>query len=109
MAEYLNKTCSICGSKYHACDDCANEKNTTPWKKITCTANCYSIFLILNKYTNKYISKEEAKRELSNYDLSKIDNFEENIKLAIKEIMKETKNRKSKATSSEEVTRDDIE
>lgn len=103
MAEKLNATCSICGTKYHVCNDCSNTKSFAPWKRITCSTDCYKIFLILSNYTNKYISKDEAKKELSECNISNLESFEDNIKSSIKEIMKETKQKKTKNVINENV------
>lgn len=86
MAEYLNAKCSICGRKYHVCNDCAAAKSFTPWRKVACSVDCYRIFTVLNDYTNGRTDKEETKKLLSRYDLSGKDTFEANIKASIEEI-----------------------
>ena len=91
MAQELNATCDICGKKYHVCNSCKEVKSFTPWKTVTDTMQHYLIFLALSEYT-KTKDKEKAKEELSKYDLSELDTFNENIKSAIKEIMAEEKN-----------------
>lgn len=91
MAEYLNAKCSICGEKYHVCDDCLNTRTFTPWRKIACSINCYKIFIALNDFTNKRETKERTRQFLSELDLSELESFEENIKLKIKEIMSQPK------------------
>ncbi|MCD7996366.1 MAG: hypothetical protein LUH21_03935 [Clostridiales bacterium] len=89
MAEYLNAKCSICGKMYHVCNDCNNTASFTPWRKIACSINCYKIFLALNSYTNKHSAKNETKEILSECDLSELNSFEPNIKMAIEEIMRD--------------------
>lgn len=96
MANYLNTTCSICGHKYHICNDCSKTASFTPWRSIACSANCYKIFMALNAYTNKHASKKETKQLLKRCDLSKLDTFEVNIKSSVEDILKDdTKNGKN--------------
>ena len=91
MAQELNATCDICGKPYRVCNSCKEVKSFTPWRTVTDTMQHYFIFLALSEYT-KTKDKEKAKEELSKYDLSELDTFNENIKSAIKEIMAEEKN-----------------
>lgn len=84
MAEYLNATCSICGTKYHICNSCSNTKSFTPWRVITCSKDCYQIFLALCAYTNGYATKEETKDALTRCNLCNLQTFEKNIKTSIK-------------------------
>lgn len=106
MAEYLNARCSICGTKYHVCNDCSNTKAFTPWRKIVCSIDCYKIYMALSAYTNGYATKEETKSILKEYDLSQLDTFEENIKASIKEILKEDKPKKVRKAAKEAAAKD---
>ena len=42
-----NHTCIICGRRYHACDACRNVTLFTPWRTVACTADCYSLYLLI--------------------------------------------------------------
>ena len=105
MAQELNATCDICGKKYYVCNSCKEVKSFTPWRTVTDTMQHYIIFLALSEYT-KTKDKEKAKEELSKCDLSELDTFNENIKSATKEIMKEKKNAE---TVSEETVKENVE
>jgi len=94
MQEYLNHTCSICGLKYHACDDCKDTKSFTPWRSIVDSIEHYKIYLIIRDYNNNYIDKLQAKYQLSNRDLEGLENFVPEIRLKIEEIIKEENNAK---------------
>ena len=107
MAQELNATCDICGKKYHICSSCKEVKSFTPWRTVTDTMQHYLIFLALSEYT-KTKDKEKAKEELSKCDLSELDTFNENIKIAIKEIMAEGKE-KIVETVSEEIVEENVE
>lgn len=89
MSENLNHTCDICGEKYHFCTTCSNIESFTPWRTIVDSIEHYKIFLIIRDYTNKNISKDEAKTQLEELDLSELDSFVTEIKTVIKEIMAE--------------------
>lgn len=89
VSDYLNTTCTICGTKYHVCGSCANAKTFKPWRTIACSINCYKIFMALNSYTNGYATKEETRTILEELDLSNLETLEENIKASIQEILRE--------------------
>jgi hypothetical protein len=89
MSENLNHECSICGQKYHFCIDCGNAKTFTPWRTIVDTIEHYKIFIIIRDYVNGYISKDEAKKQMSERDLTELDSFVLEIKDKINEILRE--------------------
>ena len=91
MAEKIN-ICSICGKEYTVCPNCQGVKTYTPWRTVTDSMNCWQIYTVLSSYTNKHINKEEAKKELSQCDLSNIKSFDKDVKRAIKNIMADDKN-----------------
>ena len=86
MSAELNAICSICGEKYHVCHSCLEQKSFKPWRVITDTVEHYKIFLVINDFTNKVITKNEAKTKLKACDLSGLDNFVPEIKAVITEI-----------------------
>jgi hypothetical protein len=91
MSEYLNHQCAICGEKYHFCIDCGNAKSFTPWRTIVDTIEHYKIYMVIRDYVNKNIDKVEAKKQLSQCNLSGLENFIPEIKAAIEDIMIEEK------------------
>lgn len=95
MSEQFNHTCSICGEKYHFCKDCSDASNFTPWRTIVDSIEHYKIFIIINDYTNKNIDKAEAKKQLSERDLTGLDTFVNEIKLVIEDILKYEDSEKS--------------
>lgn len=106
MSEYLNATCSICGEKYHLCNDCKNTMDFTPWRRIADSVNCYKIFLVLRDYTNKCATKAETKEKLTSCDLSNLETFQENIKESIKNIMAEEKPKRTKKAVQKQPEKD---
>lgn len=87
MAEILNATCAICGTKYHMCNTCKNIESFQPWRTVTDTLPHYLIYLALSEYTRTG-NKDKAKEELEKCDLSELENFDKDIKRVIKEIFK---------------------
>lgn len=89
MKEYLNATCAICGKKYHICHSCENIQSFAPWRTITDSRACYKIFLLLNSYSNGYTSRQEAKEQLQDCELSQLDTFTPHIRDMVKKLLKE--------------------
>jgi hypothetical protein len=100
MSETLNHTCSICGSKYHACVGCSDVKSFTPWKTIVDTIEHYKIFIILRDYTNQTIDVNEAKKLLLQRDLVGLENFNLEIKNVIGEILEIEDSKEAKVIKS---------
>ena len=89
MSKEINHWCVVCGIGYHACDSCNEIKSFTPWRSLTDTIEHYKLFLILKDYNNKLIDKKEARRLLSNIDLSEKDSFKDSSKKVLEDILKE--------------------
>lgn len=88
-----NRTCKVCGLKYYFCPDCsASRANPQPkWHINYCSENCKTIFDTVVHFNCNSVTKEEAAEILSKCDLSKIADFEENLKAGVKEIQKRDK------------------
>lgn len=115
MAKEINHWCVVCGKGYHACDSCNETKSFTPWRTLTDSIEHFKIFTILKNYNNKLIDKNEAKRLLSNMDLSDKDSFKDGSKKLLDEIFKEdvvvkksTKKKPQKFIKLEEDMQDEI-
>ena len=91
MAERINATCSICGNGYYKCLSCRDLMKLNPWKEHTDTSEHYKIYQVIHGFSTKVYNKEEAKSKLEKIDLSDFDNFRDNIKEIIKNIMSEDK------------------
>lgn len=86
MAEKINHWCAVCGKGYYACDSCNSTKTFTPWRSLTDSIDHFKVFLILKDYNNKFISKEDAKKQLSYFDLSDRESFKDGSKKLLDEI-----------------------
>ena len=88
MAEN-NVTCSICGSPYHLCMSCKDSIKLHPYKIHCCSADCYKVFQVIRGFSSGVYTEDEFKSKLKNIDLSNLDNYRENIKVLIKDALKE--------------------
>ena len=91
MGEQNNATCSICGNPYHLCLSCKDSMKLHPWKIHCCSPDCYKTFQVVKGYNTGVYTKEEFKSKLKNIDLSNLENYRENIKVLIKDTLKEGK------------------
>lgn len=86
MAQEYNAKCSICGKKYHVCNDCMEQKTFKPWRVVTDTIEHYKIYLAIHNYTISK-NKEQAKNELESCNLDGFEHFDKDIKNIINEIL----------------------
>lgn len=91
MAEKNNATCSICGKGYYKCLSCKGKKSLAPYKMYCCSSEHYKVFQVLHGFNTGVYTKDEAREKLQNIDLSDLNNFKDDRKKLIKDIMKENK------------------
>lgn len=91
----MKATCIICGKEYDACLSCKDKISLRPWKTVTDTIDCYKLFLILAQFNKGSLTKDVAKKQLSNIKYN-LDELKEHDKKVVLEIMSETI-KKSKA------------
>lgn len=88
MALENNAICDICGKPYHVCQTCKDITSFKPWRTVTDTFPHYMIFLAISDYTRTK-DKGKAKEALAKCDLTDLENFNEDIKKVIHEIIDE--------------------
>lgn len=103
----INACCKICGKGYHVCGTCLEQRTFKPWRTVTDTVEHYKIYLAIHGYTISK-DKESAKKELKDCDLSGLENFNPEIKAAIKEILSEGRKEKSVSRNKENSKKDDV-
>lgn len=86
MAIKTKSTCVVCGSEYDVCLSCKDQDRIKPWRSIADSVDCYKIFLALSQYSNGYISKDEAKRQLGQIQYNK-NTLKEEVHAKVDEIM----------------------
>lgn len=84
------RKCILDGTKYEYCPNCSGYNSNEKWRLIYCSDNCRQIDHIRDAYKSKKISVEEAKKQLSNYDVPSIENILDWAKPIIEEILKDT-------------------
>lgn len=82
-----DKICATCRSSYNFCPKCNKDKNKPLWYFTFCSQNCHDIYETTSNFENGKINADEAKLQLNNLDLSKLDNFGESYKKSINKIM----------------------
>lgn len=91
MAEKYNATCSICGKPYYVCRGCRDTRRLHPWKMHCCSPDCYGIFQVVKGFSTGVYTKDEFKSKLKSVNLSNLENYVDNIKALIKDVLKEEK------------------
>jgi len=83
------RICAVCGKEYEYCNTCRSFSNLPPWMNRYCSAGCKDALRIAIDYTQKVITKDEAKKLLKSTDLSNLRKFKEDIQETINAIMHE--------------------
>ena len=81
------KICATCRSEYDFCPKCNKDKDKPLWYFTFCSQNCHDIYEITSSFENGKIDANEAKLQLNNLNLSKLDNFGESYKKSISKII----------------------
>lgn len=87
-----NRVCKICGKKYYFCPNC-NENLANPkpsWYESFDSENCKNIFAILVDNFLEKDTNEVTKTKLSDCDLTDIENFDEDTRKQIEDIIGNT-------------------
>lgn len=87
MAKRNNRTCKCCGEIYTFCPTCTNVKPEEKYLMMFCSKNCRDIFYNCSLYSVGQLDREKAQSILSELDLSKKEQFSEQLQKDISEIM----------------------
>ena len=82
-----DKICATCRCSYNFCPKCNKDKDKPLWYFTFCSQNCHDIYDTTSKFEDGRIDASEAKSQLDNLNLSKLDNFGESYKKSINKIM----------------------
>lgn len=82
---YLRK-CQVCGNEYKYCVYCEEFNHEPKWRMLFDTDNCRKIFHAVSDYLVNEIDANEAKKILSECDISNPNRFNENVKKVIQEL-----------------------
>ena len=83
----LNRKCIICHKKYSYCPSCAADSNKPTWMILFCSNNCRDLYNILNDYSHKLLTKEDAYNKLKGLEISCADELPWNFKENLNEIL----------------------
>lgn len=97
-----NAKCAICGKDYEVCNSCLEQKTFKPWRTVTESIEHYKIYSAIHGYTITK-NKEVAKTALQNCNLSGQENFLPEIRAVIKEIIADSRAKKSLKKGNTEV------
>ena len=69
------RTCLLCGKEYLYCNTCAKDKTKPAWMSEFHEENCKTLFQICTDFNMKFLTKDEAKKELLKCDISNKEKF----------------------------------
>ena len=86
MAKIKTRKCIVCGKEYEYCNNCKAYTAFPAWMAIYHDENCKNIMSIATEYMAGNLTKEDAKSQLDNCDLTNKKNFKESVLKAVNEI-----------------------
>lgn len=95
----IERKCLVCGKEYEFCRD--SNPDEPAWKNLFCCDNCHDIYNILSNEKDDMT----AKIKLGRLDLSNVENFNDDAKKRIKDIMNTGKKDFNKAPANKPVAR----
>ena len=84
-----NRICLTCGKAYEYCGSCPSSLNLPVSKNLFDTENCKTVFKTVSDYAQNVITKDVAKKKLSNCDTSL--KYKANIQKYLDDIIAEPK------------------
>lgn len=86
MAKYV-QTCLLCKQTYEYCGGCSKYKHLPTFMTTFCSQNCKDIYQVMTNFEGKILTKEEAKRQLMNLDISRHDYYTKSFATSYDRIM----------------------
>lgn len=86
MAKYI-QTCLLCKQTYEYCGGCSKYKHLPTFMTTFCSQNCRDIYQVMTNFEGKILTKEEAKRQLMNLDVSRHDYYTKSFATSYNKIM----------------------
>lgn len=86
MAKYV-QTCLLCKQTYEYCGGCSKYKHLPTFMTTFCSQNCRDIYQVMTNFESKILTKEEAKRQLMNLDISRHDYYTKSFATSYDRIM----------------------
>lgn len=70
------RTCVVCGAKYFYCPICGEDKKKPSWYAACCSEDCHTTVTAIADFSNKNITKKEAKEILSTVSIEKLNSID---------------------------------
>ena len=86
MAKYV-QTCLLCKQTYEYCGGCSKYKHLPTFMTTFCSQNCRDIYQVMTNFEGKILTKEEAKRQLMNLDISRHNYYTKSFATSYNRIM----------------------
>lgn len=82
-----NRTCVVCGQRYHLCPTCEkNENRFFSWRLIACSPRCYQIHNIVHSWFYGEIDASKAQDQLLEFGYFDLETVSENVREAADKI-----------------------
>ena len=82
----LNKTCTVCNTKYSFCPNCAADNSKPSWMNMFCSENCKNLFQAATDFYAGELTPGKAKAVVEKADLSNKANFKPSVVKFIDEL-----------------------
>ena len=104
------RTCYLCGEKYEYCPTCSQDKMKPSWMAEFHSENCKDIFDICTRFNMQFLTKDEAKEEIANRDLSNKLNFRPSVQNTLSNLLKPDEDKITVNVEAEikEITKDEV-
>lgn len=86
-----SRECYLCGEKYSYCPTCSQDKMKPTWMAEFHEVNCKTIFQTCTDFNMKLLTKDEAKKVLSDCNLSNKESFRSSVQKTLGAIFAEDK------------------
>lgn len=86
-----NRICFVCQEKYRYCPSCEGDYLKPTWMVMFHDENCKVIFETLQKHFLKELTDEEALSIIEKCDLSHMNEFREDSKIALQRLLAKKK------------------
>ena len=102
------RECYLCGKKYSYCPTCSEDRTKPSWMIEFHEENCVKIFATCTEFNIGQLTKDEAKKALSNCDLSNKDAFAPYVQNDLSVIFAEDTITVDVEAEIKEITKDEV-
>jgi len=81
-----DRKCILDSKQYNYCPHCNHDNPNETWRYLFCSENCREIYKILEDWTGKKISSDDAKQKLVLHELPSLDQIQPSLRKNIEDI-----------------------